>query len=145
MKGRNGFTLIELLIVITMIALLMGMITGALYQARLAVKKTRAEVQLRDLIAAWGEYYLVEEQLPSGMGGGWTPMTRETLSPLITPNSQGFVYLNLNDAHFKNGQYVDPWGSTYAVRRNASEVTPGETQNRLVIKASVSFINHKRE
>ena len=144
MKKRNGFTLIELLIVITMIGLLMAMITGALYQARLAVKRTRAETQLRDLIAAWGQYYLVEQQVPSGLGGGWVDMNKGTLSPIITPNSQGYLYLNLSDAQFKNDEYMDPWGKkAYQVKLNTAvgDAAPPD----LVIKASVSFVNWKRE
>ena len=153
MKTKNGFTLIEMLVVIAMIALLMAMITSALYQARLAAQKTRAETQLRDLVAAWGSYYMNEKQFGEGqepdlpgtmLGGGWEDMTRTVLEKYLTvPNAKGFVYLNLSDAQFKNDEYVDPWGRVYQVTLNSAEgdVEPPD----VVVKAGVSFLNKNRE
>ena len=144
MRARHGFTLVEMLVVIAMIGLLMAMISGALYQAQKAVKTTRAETQLREVIAACGQYYLVEKKIPTGMeGGGWVELNTTTLHDLVTPNSQGLVYLNLSEKQFKNENYVDPWNMPYQVKLNSAEedVVPSP----LVIKASVTFINHKRE
>ena len=150
MKARNGFTLIELMVVITMIGLLMAMITGALWEARQAAKRTRAQIQLRDLIAAWSEYYLVDKTktLPASMGDGgdnaWTKMNKSTLQKLIeVDEATGFSYLNLNDEHFdKDDYYADPWGTPYEVKVNKAD---GMTPKPLHIRAGVSFVNRKRE
>jgi len=157
MRTRNGFTLIEMLVVITMIGLLMAMITGALHQARRAAQRARAQTQLRDLIAAWGTYYMTEKHFNQGvpplwppdgeLEDGWVIMTRRALEPLVEPKDQGFVYLNLSDAQFKKiggtQYYADPWRVPYQVRLN--EATENMAPPDLVIKASVSFINRTRE
>jgi len=155
MKTRNGFTLVEMLVVITMIGLLMAVLSGALYKARMTARKTRAEVQLRELLTAWGEFILIEpifgsaaRSLPSGMDGvNGLPMDKETMELLTEPNSQGYVYLNLSDAQFKNGYYVDPWHNPYYVKLNkADEVTEDKAPPGVrIIKASVNLVNRNRE
>ena len=142
MKKQQGFTLIEMLVVITMIGMLMAMISGSLISARLRARKARAEVQVRELANAWGQYYLLRGR-PAGIGTSFTPMTRETMGPLITPDANGFVYLNITlKGEEESDPYLDPWKTPYHVKFNE---TPPNNTPTVSIKASVSFINRRRE
>ena len=137
---RNGFTLIEMFVVITIIGLLMAMISGALYTARERSRKVRAEVQLRDLVNAWTQYYVFNENtsqsdLPD-VGG--SDMNKKSLKPLLEPKPNGTLYLNIR---LKDDEYRDPWGTMYKVK-----FTPmPQSTETITIKTSVSFQNRNRE
>ena len=148
MKTRHGFTLIEMLVVITMVGLLMAMITAALHQARLAGQKTRAEVQMRELVNAWGAFLLLGLDVPPEMEDDFKSMTETRLKNLTeVGNQEDFPLLNVSAKQLKNvpGEsekcYVDPWGFPYQVKlkQSSREV---ETQ---IIKARVHFNNRTRE
>ena len=52
----TGFTLVELLVVITVIALLMGILAPALNKARGAARRIVCQSNLRQLALAWNVY-----------------------------------------------------------------------------------------
>ena len=141
-KQRKGFTLIEMLVVILIIVVLMGMITGGLFSARERARKIRAETQLRELVNAWAQYYLYNENASGYPGDTWTEMTEKALKPLIEPVN-GFVYLNIS---LKDAQgtlkYLDPWGEPYYIKFKDS---PPKTLDPVFIRASVTFLNRNRE
>ena len=142
MKRRSAFTLVEMLVVITMIGLLMTMVTVGLARARRAAQIARAETQLREILAACGEYLMLNHQAPPGVGSGWVEVGGGMLDELITPDANGFVYLSVSPSQLKNGQYLDPWGLPYMVKLNSA--TGDMAPPNLVIRASVSFMNKNR-
>ena len=144
---RRGFTLVEMLVVITMIGLLMAMITAALYTARQRARKSRAEVQLRELVSAWTQYYLIYGSANTPGSSFPSRMTRAALEPLIVPDENGFVFLNVTlkkegEKEDAEDLYLDPWRNPYHVKFNES--TPSEL-DLVSIRASVSFPNRNRE
>jgi len=147
MRTRDGFTLIEMLVVIAMIGLLMAMISAALFQARLAGQKTRVEVQMRELVNAWGAFLLLDETIPSDMGD-FVPMTETRLRPLTeVADQEDFPLLNLSPKQLKDVPgvnekcYVDPWGRPYEVKLHQSS----RNLDTQTIKARVHFNNRQRE
>lgn len=111
---RNGFTLAELLTVMCIIALIMTASFGAATKAREMGKKTKAEVQLRELVNAWTQYYQTYGKWPSGLSGAqMVETTSQMLSPLTDPddseNGFGIVFYNYSG----KGDFKDPWGNPY--------------------------------
>jgi len=132
MKKRNGFTLIEMLVVITMLGMLMAMLAGALVQARESARKTRAEVQLREIVTAWEQYQILNPNY--NFPAGWQNMDKNMIDTLNDP----VVLLGVPSA-----DYIDPWREKmYQVRRNNARDARTTT---VKIKATVHFNNRKRE
>lgn len=124
-----GFTLPELLAVVCIIALLMTASFGALARARKMAKETKAEVQLRELVNAWTQYYTTYEEWPSNMEGARdVDATAVLLAPLTdakhADNPYGIVFLNYSGT----GSYRDPWGQIY--RLSTSSGSGGSSSGR---------------
>ena len=78
----SAFTLPELLTVIAIVALLMTASVGSLNRARFFAKRTKAEVQLRELVNAWKQYYTTYGAWPQSIRPGrYNPVTAELLLP----------------------------------------------------------------
>lgn len=129
--SRNiaGFTLPELLAVVCIIALLMTASFGALARARKMARITKAEVQLRELVNAWTQYYTTYEEWPSNMEGARdVDATAVLLGPLTDANHgdnpYGIVFLNYSGT----GPYRDPWGQIY--RLSTSSGSGGSSSGR---------------
>ena len=157
-RRRSAFTLIEMLAVIVVIALLAGMVSSSLLQAKRHAMRTRAETQLRELLKAWTQYYQ--------MYGGWPnedpvtlaftdmqpdgsfPMNWHNIQPLIdtTPSSGGsgpiyntraipFLSIKLNSGE----SFQDPWGNVYKI--NFQHVAPS---NEVALRVSIALPNRGR-
>lgn len=136
---RRGFTLIEMLVVIAMIGLLMTMVAGALVQARQSARKARAEAQLRELLAAWVQYYIHADN-PALPSAGGLSMTDVAMQPLMGGGNDSDLVLI--DAVLREKAYRDPWGTPYEVqfiRGATSSLEP------VSLKATVYFMNRDRE
>jgi len=145
MKNTRGFTLIEMLVVLLMIALLFGMITGSLYTARKRARITRAEAQLRELLNAWGQYYLYNNDragfnLGDLPGQAFEPMSEAKLTPLTTPD--GYNITIMAGIQFRDGFYLDPWRRPYQVKFDTTSGSGlGAVQKPAVFRTTVSFLN----
>lgn len=115
--ARNAaFTLPELLTVIAIIAFLMMASFGALGRARRLGRIARSEAQLRQLVAAWQQYYTVEV-LNSDNPPPWPPRNGivevdvSLIEPLIDPtkNTSGIVFYNYSrNPNPRKDKFLDP-------------------------------------
>lgn len=110
----SAFTLPELLTVIAIVALLMTASVGSLNRARALAKRTKAEVQLRELVNAWKQYYTTYGEWPASISQGrFTPATAQLLAPITNPensdNKDGIVFFNYSGS----GDMVDPWNTPF--------------------------------
>lgn len=110
---KAAFTLPELLTVVAIIAFLMMASFGALGRARRLGRIARSEAQLRQLVAAWQQYYTVEvlngdKNHPPRWppANGTVDVTASLIEPLTNPdkNNSGIVFYNYNGT----GLFMDP-------------------------------------
>lgn len=123
-EGKGGFTLLELLVVISIIALLAGLIlsTAGYIQREGARSRTKAEIAA--LEAALESYKADMGDYPAGtnLAGG----TNVNLLTNLAPSAAGSkIYFELPNKGMTNsaGFLTDPFGNTYGYRY------PGATTN----------------
>lgn len=145
---RRAFTLIEMLIVIAIAAILMGMVAGSLATARYLARRTKAEAQLREMITAWHEYFILYGSWPSDVDtGGEVEMTYDKLDALIDSenedeNPRKLVFLNVTlKSENPNEPYCDPWGTVYKLKFST---TGGNVADVTALRLSVNLPNRKR-
>ncbi len=98
MRRQNGFTLIELLVVVAIIALLVGILTPALQEARQAAVEVKCSAQLRQLSTAIhmyanDNYDRLFWRLPNHLADGmewYSWVGRETGNPVIQASTNIF-------------------------------------------------------
>lgn len=144
MTNKRGFTLIEILVVLLMIALLIGMVSTALYSTRLRARKVKAETQLRELLSAWGQYYLYNNDRPdfdlgNMPGSTFEDMTEARMKPLVEQDRYNITIMG--NITFKDGSYRDPWSRPYQVKFDSTGSGLGKVQQPAVFRTTVSFLN----
>ena len=115
--GCNRFTLIELLVVIAIIAVLAGLLLPALAGAREHAKRTRAQVEMKNLQAAIAMYESDYGYLPMG-GAVDSVLTLAQYTALIQTlqnvspcgNARGKRYLDISTDQGP-GVLNDPWST----------------------------------
>ena len=130
----------EMLVVIVIIAVLIGMLSGAYLEAKNHAKRARAETQLRELVKAWTEYYEANNtQWPSTLNNqSNVPMTYTNLQYLFASgntNNIPFIAINLQSGD----TYSDPWGNPYKISFGT-----GQDQQESALRIAVSFPNRDR-
>ena len=107
-RTQRGFTLVELLVVITIIALIMGIVGPRVLNYLTESKAKAAKIQIESFSSALDLYYLDLGRYPNS-SEGLTALTRSN-------NAAGW-----NGPYLRGGVVpTDPWGHTYVYR------TPGE-------------------
>src|SRR5262245_11266327 len=104
-EAQAGFTLVEMLVVLTIIALVMGLVGPRVLNYLGDSKIKTARVQIQSLSAALDLYYLDNGQYPQG---------NEGLSALVQRPSAATRW---NGPYLKSNLVpVDPWGRPYVYR-----------------------------
>lgn len=111
--GKGGFTLLELIVVVTILAILMGVVAPRIMDAPDKARQSRAKTDMKALATALQAYKLDNFNYPSTQQGLEALVRKPSGSP-EAPN-------------WKNGGYLastelpkDPWGRTYLY------VSPGQ-------------------
>src|SRR5437762_762260 len=145
MKRVSAFTLIELLVVITIIAVLMGIAFPVFQSIQNSAKKTQAKNDVTQIVTAVNAYYTEYGKYPvTGAadvidGPGGTTTTDGLFSTLrgldLATNARQITFISpadvkdkanprsgiatddatVNRVSVKKGEFVDPWGSPYAI------------------------------
>lgn len=104
-RGERGFTLVELLVVITIIALIMGIVGPRVLNYLTQSKAKAAKIQIESFASALDLFYLDTGRYPAGSEG---------LAALVgRPGSVN----SWNGPYLKGGVVpADPWGNPYVYR-----------------------------
>jgi general secretion pathway protein G len=101
---REGFTLIEILVVITVIAILAGLVSPMVFRNVGDAKVTAAQAQIETFGLALDTYYLHNDGYPSTAQGLGALVQRPEGEPLAR---------NWRGPYLKKGVPLDPWGNAY--------------------------------
>ena len=103
--AQRGFTLVEMLVVITIIALIMGIVGPRVLNYLSESKAKAAKIQIESFASALDLYYLDTGRYPGGSEG---------LAALV--RKPGNI-TSWNGPYLKGGQVPpDPWGNPYVYR-----------------------------
>jgi len=100
--ARRGFTLMEMLIVLTIIALLMGMVIFKIHDLTSGAKPEKVEADLLTFKEMLASYELDNGSLPTSDQGLSALWTKPTVEPV--PNHWHAML---------DSEVVDPWGHPY--------------------------------
>src|SRR6185312_10414616 len=104
-RDQRGFTLVELLVVITIIALIMGIVGPRVLGYLSESKAKAAKIQIESFASALDLYYLDTGRYPGGSEG---------LAALVRKPGNVTTW---NGPYLKGGQVpADPWGHPYVYR-----------------------------
>ena len=105
LRGQRGFTLVELLVVITIIALIMGIVGPRVLNYLTESKAKAAKIQIESFASALDLFFLDTGRYPNGSEG---------LGALV--RRPGNIN-SWNGPYLKGGQVPpDPWGNNYVYR-----------------------------
>lgn len=113
-RNAAGFTLLELLVVITVIAILAGLVSPMIFRNVGDAKVSATQSQIEVLGLALDSYRLDNDYYPSTSQG----LAALTQSPLGEP-----VPRNWRGPYLKKGVPVDSWGRSY-IYKSPGEVNP---------------------
>jgi general secretion pathway protein G len=105
LRAQRGFTLVELLVVITIIALIMGVVGPRVLNYLTESKAKTAKIQIESFSSALDLYFLDTGRYPNGSEG---------LSALVRRPGNIAAW---NGPYLKGGVVPpDPWGNPYVYR-----------------------------
>jgi type II secretory pathway pseudopilin PulG len=101
--------MIELLVVVSIIAILVGLLVPAVGKVRERGRRVKAAGEIRELEKAWRMYYRTYDDLPpdGSMGPGECRI-------LSGDNPDSVVFMEMSDYQLASGM-EDPWGNLYQV------------------------------
>jgi general secretion pathway protein G len=109
-RGERGFTLVELLVVITIIALIMGIVGPRVLNYLTESKAKAAKIQIESFASALDLFFLDTGRYPSGSEG---------LGALVRRPGNITAW---NGPYLKGGVVpADPWGNSYVYRSPGQE------------------------
>jgi general secretion pathway protein G len=105
LRGERGFTLVELLVVITIIALIMGIVGPRVLNYLTESKAKAAKIQIESFASALDLFFLDTGRYPNGSEG---------LNALVARPGNIAAW---NGPYLKGGLVPpDPWGNLYVYR-----------------------------
>ena len=105
LRGERGFTLVELLVVITIIALIMGIVGPRVLNYLTESKAKAAKIQIESFASALDLFFLDTGRYPNGSEG---------LNALVARPGNIAAW---NGPYLKGGLVPpDPWGNSYVYR-----------------------------
>jgi general secretion pathway protein G len=105
LRGERGFTLVELLVVITIIALIMGIVGPRVLNYLTESKAKAAKIQIESFASALDLFFLDTGRYPNGSEG---------LTALVRRPGNITAW---NGPYLKGGMVPpDPWGNPYVFR-----------------------------
>jgi general secretion pathway protein G len=104
-SSRHGFTLMEMLIVLTIIALLMGMVIFQVSDLSGPAKRTKAQADMLAFKEMFASYQLENGTLPTPEQGIKALWSKPTVEP-IPPHWRAQL----------DQETLDPWGHSYQYR-----------------------------
>ena len=132
-SSRKAFTLIEMLVVITIIAVLMGLAFPVFQSVQNSAKKTQAKNDLVQIVTAVNAFYTEYGKYPTAASGNpdasFTPDNKNLFYTLRGINGGDNAQHALNPRQIEfikplekarggigaDGSFYDPWGSSYQV------------------------------
>ena len=109
-RDQRGFTLVELLVVITIIALIMGIVGPRVLNYLTESKTKAAKIQIESFASALDLFFLDTGRYPSGSEG---------LAALVKRPGNTVAW---NGPYLKGGVVPpDPWGNPYVYRAPGQE------------------------
>ena len=103
-SNQRGFTLIELMVVITILALLGGIVMPRVIGRLRQAKPEKAKMDLRNIGLALDMY---------AADNGEYPTTEQGLQALITQPTSPPEPMNWNGPYVDPTKFLDPWGQAY--------------------------------
>jgi prepilin-type N-terminal cleavage/methylation domain-containing protein len=125
---RRAFTLVELLTVVAIIAILAGLLLGALGKAREQTRKTKAAADVHNLATLFRSYYAEYGRWPVTNTATITAdndMVRmlqgiNVTTPPYAGNPRRTVFFEFRQRDLDGaGRFIDPWGTPYFCRFDA--------------------------
>ncbi len=107
--GLSAFTLVELLVVVAILTILMGLITGGAQMARRKGAITAAKAKIASLDTSIAMY---ESDLGVYPASGNANLAKALSQGGGEPDWQG-PYEDFKETELVNGELVDPWGRPY--------------------------------
>ncbi len=138
-KGKMGFTLMELLVVITIIAILTGLLLPAVVRIKEKARITKAAATIEALKVALSMfhqdygYYPPSYEGSQRNGNSFNPAFNTTLVEALMSTDRNGPYYEFkgSDIVYQSGTtdpvYLDPWGNAYIYVRRIRTVSEGNT------------------
>ena len=117
----SGFTLVELLVVIAIIAILAALVLSAAGFVQKKGARSRAEAEIAAIGAALESYKVDNGDYPANASTN----SDSNLVTALMPTNGGKVYFEFKTKFLTNGNYIDPFGSSYCYIYTTYGAGPG--------------------
>ena len=126
-ERRSAYTIVEVLTVVSIIAILLGMVGAASHAARQKAYRAQAEAEVGEIANACRAFWIASGNWdggpywPGGKGMAGTTVTISKGDPVYNAlsgqNPTKTVFLQFDEARFEGngGGYLDPWGNSYEI------------------------------
>lgn len=111
LTNRNGITLIEMMVVIVILGILATIIFTRVSDRPEQARRTKAQVEIRQLQTALELFKL---------DNGFYPTTEQGLDALVTPPTTGKIPKNYPESAYLDKIPADPWKNPYVY------ISPGQ-------------------